>query len=302
MSPTLSGGTTSHPPAGLDRRFYAEMVDRVLAWAAYAAAAWTAVALHLGWAGVGMVSGLVVLVWLLAAVLTGTTGATPGKALLGLRVLDHDSGGSIGIARAALRHAILGVAGAPTIGIGLGVLAWTALVDPGGRRRGWHDVVTGARVDDVRAAVVPVAAAPDQPTSIVNLTAMRLAPEPPEAVLPTPVPAMPGPDGWAVAFDTGERLVVTGLVVVGRNPEAGADEPPATLLPLPSTDMSLSKTHAQFQVVPDGALVVMDRGSTNGSTLVREGVTRPLVARRPATLREGDVVHFGDRAMRVSRL
>ena len=35
--------------------------------------------------------------------------------------------------------------------------------------------------------------------------------------------------------------------------------------------MSLSKTHAQFQVVPDGALVVMDRGSTNGSILVRGG-------------------------------
>ncbi len=44
------------------------------------------------------------------------------------------------------------------------------------------------------------------------------------------------------------------------------------LVALPSADMSLSKTHAQVGVAPDGALVVMDRGSTNGSVLVRHGV------------------------------
>ena len=49
-------------------------------------------------------------------------------------------------------------------------------------------------------------------------------------------------------------------------------------MPLRSTDMSLSKTHAQFQVVPDGALVVMDRGSTNGSVVVRQGVAKALAA------------------------
>lgn len=313
MSSTISGSTTA-APAGLDRRFYAEVIDRVLAWVVYAAAAWAGIGLHLGWAGVGIVAALVVLVWLVATVLTGVTGATPGKALLGLRVVDEASGGSIGLGRAAVRQLILGLAGAPTVGIGLGTLAWTALMDASGRRRGWHDRVSGARVDDVRPVVVPAVVAVEEPKPIVNLTALRLAPAPTTpAVPPAPAarPATPSPDvtaepvpspaGWAVAFDSGEQLVVTGLVLVGRNPEARADEPPATLLSLPSTDMSLSKTHAQFQVVADGALVVMDRGSTNGSTLVREGVTRPLAARKPATLREGDVVHFGDRAMRVSR-
>jgi pSer/pThr/pTyr-binding forkhead associated (FHA) protein len=51
----------------------------------------------------------------------------------------------------------------------------------------------------------------------------------------------------------------------------------------------------------DGALVVMDRGSTNGSVLVRQGVSRPLSGGKPATLLDGDVVRFGDRTMRVSR-
>ena len=65
--------------------------------------------------------------------------------------------------------------------------------------------------------------------------------------------------------------------------------------------MSLSKTHAQFQVAPDGELVVMDRGSTNGSILVRQGMSRELAAGKPATLLDGDVVRFGDRQMTVAR-
>jgi pSer/pThr/pTyr-binding forkhead associated (FHA) protein len=54
-------------------------------------------------------------------------------------------------------------------------------------------------------------------------------------------------------------------------------------------------------VVPDGALVVMDRGSTNGSILIRSGVTMRLTGGRPATLRHGDRVRFGDREMTVAR-
>ena len=51
--------------------------------------------------------------------------------------------------------------------------------------------------------------------------------------------------------------------------------------------MSLSKTHAQVQVAPGGELVVMDRGSTNGSILVRQGMSRELSAGKPATLVAG---------------
>jgi pSer/pThr/pTyr-binding forkhead associated (FHA) protein len=72
-------------------------------------------------------------------------------------------------------------------------------------------------------------------------------------------------------------------------------------VPLRSSDMSLSKTHAQFQVVPDGALVVMDRGSTNGSVVVRQGVSKSLTAGRPSTLIDGDTVRFGDRTMTVAK-
>ena len=96
--------------------------------------------------------------------------------------------------------------------------------------------------------------------------------------------------------------MVEGLALVGRRPEARAGESVSHLVPLRSSDMSLSKTHAQFQVVPDGALVVMDRGSTNGSVLVRGGLYKKLEGGRPATLKHGDRVRFGDREMTVTRV
>ena len=61
-----------------------------------------------------------------------------------------------------------------------------------------------------------------------------------------------GPARWRVTFDNGETFVVEGLALVGRRPEPRPGEPVRHLVPLPSGDMSLSKTHAQFQVAPDG--------------------------------------------------
>jgi pSer/pThr/pTyr-binding forkhead associated (FHA) protein len=104
-----------------------------------------------------------------------------------------------------------------------------------------------------------------------------------------------------VSFDSGEAFVVEGLALVGRRPEPRPGEPVRHVVPLRSSDMSLSKTHAQFQVAPDGALVVMDRGSTNGSFVVRGGMSKSLTPGRPSTLLAGDVVRFGDRMMRVER-
>ncbi len=106
---------------------------------------------------------------------------------------------------------------------------------------------------------------------------------------------------WRVAFDTGDSFVVEGLGLVGRRPEPRTGEPVRHVVPLPSADMSLSKTHAQFHLAPDGVLVVMDRGSTNGSVLMRQGVSRDLHAGKPATLIDGDRVRFGDREMTVTR-
>ncbi|MCW2738521.1 FHA domain-containing protein, partial [Nocardioides sp.] len=113
-----------------------------------------------------------------------------------------------------------------------------------------------------------------------------------------PVAASPR---WRVHFDNGESFVIAGLALVGRRPEARSGEQVAHLIPLASADMSVSKTHAQFGPAPDGTIVVMDRGSTNGTVLVRQGVSRQLAPGKPASLVEGDKVVYGDREMTITR-
>lgn len=380
------------PAADLERRFTAFAVDRLLGWgvaAGVAAAAW-----QLGgtsvWVALLVFAGTAVLLGIVTAVLLGTTGLTPAKAMLGLRVVRQSDGAPIGVGPALTRVLVLGVAGLPTLGLGAATLGWTAAMDPDRRRRGLHDRFGDAIVVDVRPRPAEDDDHEEQPQQLVNLTAMRLLPSPPEPTTPahgTPVaptppaaavppaaaappqaappqvpppvappqapptappvparsggshradvpasqPAPPAQDGslppltripapphppevatqlreaaaatrWQVSFDTGETFEVRGLAIVGRRPEPRPGEPVTHVVPLPSTDMSLSKTHAQFQVAPDGALVVMDRGSTNGSYVVRRGMSRTLTAGRPSTLLDGDVVRFGDRTMTVTRL
>ena len=157
------------------------------------------------------------------------------------------------------------------------------------------------------APAAPAAPAPPAPGAHAAGVppAQRSAPVAPQAgqrVDRTRPQPSPSTSTWRVAFDTGEAFEVRGLTLVGRKPEPRQGEPVKRLVQLPSDDMSLSKTHAQFQVVPDGALVVMDRGSTNGSLLVRAGVTKRLTGGKPATLRDGDRVRFGDREMTVARI
>jgi hypothetical protein len=153
----------------------------------------------------------------------------------------------------------------------------------------------------------PAPPAPPAPSRPPSRAPQHRAPDPepipPKQQLGYPlVPEPQVPAGrWRVSFDSGESFVVQGLTLVGRRPEPRAGESADHLVALRSEDMSLSKTHAQLQVVTDGVLVVMDRGSTNGSVLLRQGVPRDLAAGRPTTLLEGDHVRFGDRMMSVAR-
>ncbi|GAA4741323.1 hypothetical protein GCM10023350_27400 [Nocardioides endophyticus] len=366
------------PVADLDRRFYAFAIDRAIAWSLDAAAAVMIFQLLIEpgnvWAGVVAIIGVVVLVGAVFAVVLGLTGTSPGMGISAIRVVRDSSvregsGTPIGVRDALLRQLILGVAALPTLGLGVATLAWTAVMDVDGRRRGWHDHVAHSVVVDVRPVVEELPEEESGPRHVVNLTALRLVPAPaPEpvsspararrpsspppagppqpptqpqparhaavAIAPSPPPPPPAssrqqlgyplvpeprpdadPDAsvggahaaraarspWRVRFDTGESFLVEGLALVGRRPEGRHGEQVQHLVQLPSSDMSLSKTHAQFQIAADGALVVMDRGSTNGSFLVRQGVPRGLPAGKAATLVDGDHVRFGDREMTVVR-
>ena len=192
MSSLDSGrsASASLPPASLDRRFYAFVLDRAIAWGLDAVAAVVAWQVWFDhgetWPGVALIAGTVLLVGLAFAVVAGTTGTSPGKAIFGLRLVDHDHGTPVGVGRAVLRTLILGVAGLPTFGLGVATLAQTALTDPGRQRRGWHDQVTHGVVVDLRPAPELEEIVVERPHQIVNLTAMRLAPV---SAAPAPVPA-----------------------------------------------------------------------------------------------------------------
>ena len=124
----------------------------------------------------------------------------------------------------------------------------------------------------------------------------------PQPAQPVPTnPHQPPAQRWRAHFDNGESFVIAGLALVGRRPEPRNGEQVAHLIPLQSADMSVSKTHAQFGPAPDGTIVVMDRGSTNGTVLVRQGVSRQLAPGRPAALLPGDKVVYGDREMTITR-
>ena len=419
---TAPADASTFPPAGLERRFYAFTLDRLIAWTLEAVVVVAAAHFLVGpghpWVVVGLVVAAVVVVGLGFGLLLGLRGTSPGKAALGLRVVRPGTGLPIGAGPALLRTLVLGASTLPTFGLGVATLAWTAVMDRGRQRRGWHDHVADSVVVDVRPVPVEPEEVVEAPRQIVNLTAMRLVPAPrtepvsaparsprpaparipaeprlpaqpptepvteqpdtepvteqpvtepvgtppparrrslgaplvdppltpgdppaapgtppaataptaptaptgpppaaPPASAPTPAAgpatvertAMSSPEGrrrlarWRVSFDSGESFLVEGLALIGRRPEPRAGEPVRHLVPLRSEDMSLSKTHAQFQVAPDGVLVVMDRGSTNGSILIRQGVGRELPAGRPATLLDGDRIRFGDREMTVAR-
>jgi uncharacterized RDD family membrane protein YckC len=300
------------PVADPDRRVQAFAIDRLVGWGIDAAV--TIAVGRLLWPhghhllGVLVVLVTVLVVLLVFSVLLGITGVTPGKALRGLRLVHTGTGEPIGVGPAVLRTTVLGLATVPS-GLGLAALAWTAVADPDGLRRGWHDRLVSSIVLDTRPVPASQEAEAPGPRPVVNLTAARLVPTRSPSRPEQPAPPVPGgrPDArpassWGVALDNGERIVVDTLVLLGRRPEARPGEQGARLVELPSDDRSVSQTHAQIVVAADGALVITDRGSTSGSTLVRRGLHRPLAAGRPTTLLEGDVVALGDRSLTVHRV
>ena len=198
MSDLAVPDASTFPAAELDRRFYAFTIDRLIAWtvdamAAVAAYHWLIAPGHVA-AGIVVIVAVALLVGLGFSLLLGGRGVSPGKSALGLRVVHIDTGTPIGAPAGLLRGAVLGIATLPTLGLGVATLAWTAVMDPGRQRRGWHDHRTRGIVVDVRPIPVAVEEAPSGPRHVVNLTAMRLVPAPQPVPVPAPARA-PRPQG-----------------------------------------------------------------------------------------------------------
>ncbi len=108
-------------------------------------------------------------------------------------------------------------------------------------------------------------------------------------------------DGWVAELDDGRVFPVRGLVLLGRNPQPSDGEADAELVKLPDESRTVSKTHLALGV-DDAGLFIVDRGSTNGSTVTPPGQpTAPVGAFSAVSVSEGSVVSIGDHWVRIRR-
>ena len=99
-----------------------------------------------------------------------------------------------------------------------------------------------------------------------------------------------------LTWDDGSRMAVYGRTVYGRNP---APEDGAVSVAVRDETLSLSKTHFEIGGDAAGAWII-DRHSTNGTNLVRDGGASRAGRRDcPTALRAGDRLEFGDRSAAV---
>ncbi|WP_349426638.1 RDD family protein [Microbacterium sp. LWS13-1.2] len=187
-----------------------------------------------------------------------------------------------------------------------------AAVDPGAP-------AAGAAAPATREPVHPAVASPTGAAAAgpgVPWTPPRLLPDAaPPAGPPRPAAARPAararPGTPAVAappvadassspavvleFDTGARIALPGAgILIGRDPSPAPGDNGLTLVPIEDPTKSISKTHLAL-LRTGGAIIAVDRASTNGSALIRDGAEHSLPPGQGVTVRSGDTLLLGDR-------
>jgi uncharacterized RDD family membrane protein YckC len=110
-----------------------------------------------------------------------------------------------------------------------------------------------------------------------------------------------GQTGWYAVLDDGREIDVTGLVLLGRNPHAQPGEEDAQLIKIADETRTVSKSHLAIATDRDGAFVV-DRGSTNGSTVTTSGgVSTKCRMGERVRVSEGSIVSIGDHWLEIRR-
>ncbi|MEU4360777.1 FHA domain-containing protein [Promicromonospora sp. NPDC023987] len=231
----------------------------------------TAVPLILGATGIwppsiGMPFGLVLVVGVAITLLQEfrRTGRTPGTLVTRTRYVDK-------------------LNGTPP-GSGRWPGAQIAVVDLGERRP------AAPAASAARTALAGGAATPSAP---------RGAPGTPTR--PPPPTQQPGPPHRpsAVLTDGTHRIEIASTVLLGRRPRPQPNEAVGTVVELTDPTRSVSATHALLDW--DGAtLWLVDRGSTNGSWVVRaDGARERARTGVPLAVPAGCAVQLGNRSFRV---
>ncbi|MGO1413737.1 MAG: RDD family protein [Microbacterium gubbeenense] len=128
------------------------------------------------------------------------------------------------------------------------------------------------------------------------------APQPPAPSAPAPAAAQPQAPApvpavaYELEIDSGQRVRVGGLIVLGRAPRAEDVPQGVSRVAIPDDTRSISKTHLSARPLADGVEII-DLDSTNGCEIERAGQTRAIPPRTPIRAIPGDVVRFGDRSL-----
>ena len=114
-------------------------------------------------------------------------------------------------------------------------------------------------------------------------------------------PGSPYVQDWSILLDDGRRIAVEGLVLLGRNPQPKAGEEDAQLIKIADETRTVSKSHLAVGV-DAGGLYIVDRGSTNGSTVsTTNGMSSRCRAGEMVRVGDGAIVSIGDHWLEITR-
>ena len=103
-------------------------------------------------------------------------------------------------------------------------------------------------------------------------------------------------------MDDGRRITVEGLVLLGRNPQPQPGEEDAHLIKLADETRTVSKSHLAIGVDDSGGVYVVDRGSTNGSTVTTtSGQSTRCTPGVRVYVDAGSIVSIGDHWLELRR-
>jgi uncharacterized RDD family membrane protein YckC len=106
---------------------------------------------------------------------------------------------------------------------------------------------------------------------------------------------------WSILLDDGRRIALDGLILLGRNPQPTAGEEDAQLIKIADETRTVSKSHLAIGLDAGGVYVV-DRGSTNGSTVsTTNGMSTRCKAGEMVRVGEGAIVSIGDHWLEITR-
>jgi hypothetical protein len=113
------------------------------------------------------------------------------------------------------------------------------------------------------------------------------------------VTAVSGATRYVLRVDSGEVLDLGPFCLLGREPVPRDGDPPATVVRFDDAKLSVSKTHIAYGV-DDTGLWVMDRNSTNGTTIIDPSGRRiPCAPGAREYLQAGAQVQIGQRRFTV---